>query len=48
MTGCPNGCSRPYMAESGLVGSGVEQIPALAWRHTEPHRLATPYLERMR
>ena len=22
MTGCPNGCARPYMAELGLVGSG--------------------------
>jgi len=22
MTGCPNGCGRPYMAELGLVGSG--------------------------
>ena len=24
MTGCPNGCARPYMAEIGLVGSGVD------------------------
>ena len=22
MTGCPNGCSRPYLAEIGLVGRG--------------------------
>src|SRR3954454_18626080 len=22
MTGCPNGCARPYLAESGLVGKG--------------------------
>ena len=22
MTGCPNGCVRPYLAELGLVGSG--------------------------
>ncbi len=22
MTGCPNGCARPYMAEIGLVGDG--------------------------
>ena len=22
MTGCPNGCARPYMAELGFVGSG--------------------------
>lgn len=25
ITGCPNGCARPYMAEIGLVGSGVDQ-----------------------
>eukprot|EP01035_Chromulina_nebulosa_P024602 gene24602-32039_t len=24
MTGCPNGCARPYMAELGLVGDGPE------------------------
>ena len=22
MTGCPNGCARPYLAEVGLVGKG--------------------------
>ena len=22
MTGCPNGCARPYLAEIGLVGRG--------------------------
>lgn len=22
MTGCPNGCARPYMAELGFVGDG--------------------------
>ena len=22
MTGCPNGCARPYLAEIGLIGSG--------------------------
>lgn len=22
VTGCPNGCARPYMAELGLVGDG--------------------------
>lgn len=23
MTGCPNGCARPYMAELGFVGDGA-------------------------
>jgi len=25
MTGCPNGCARPYMAEIGLVGRAPNQ-----------------------
>jgi sulfite reductase (ferredoxin) len=47
MTGCPNGCARPYMAEIGLVGSGVGQYQL--WLGGSPHltRLARPYLERM-
>ncbi len=47
MTGCPNGCARPYMAEIGLVGSGVEQYQL--WLGGTPNltRLASPYLERM-
>jgi sulfite reductase (ferredoxin) len=47
MTGCPNGCARPYMAEIGLVGSGVDQYQL--WLGGTPNlsRLAEPYLERM-
>jgi len=47
MTGCPNGCARPYMAEIGLVGSGVEQYQL--WLGGSPHltRLARPFLEKM-
>jgi sulfite reductase (ferredoxin) len=47
MTGCPNGCARPYMAEIGLVGSGVDQYQL--WLGGTPGltRLAEPYLERM-
>ena len=47
MTGCPNGCARPYMAEIGLVGSGVDQYQL--WLGGSPNltRLAQPYLERM-
>ena len=47
MTGCPNGCARPYMAELGLVGSGVDQYQL--WLGGSPGltRLAEPYLERM-
>ena len=47
MTGCPNGCARPYMAEIGLVGSGVDQYQL--WLGGAPNltRLASPYLEKM-
>ncbi|MEB3198971.1 MAG: NADPH-dependent assimilatory sulfite reductase hemoprotein subunit [Synechococcaceae cyanobacterium] len=47
MTGCPNGCARPYMAELGLVGSGVDQYQL--WLGGSPGltRLAEPYLERL-
>jgi sulfite reductase (ferredoxin) len=47
MTGCPNGCARPYMAELGLVGSGPDQYQL--WLGGTPNlsRLAEPYLERM-
>jgi sulfite reductase (ferredoxin) len=47
MTGCPNGCARPYLAELGFVGQapGAYQV----WLGADPNqtRLAEPYLERM-
>ncbi|MFM8525775.1 MAG: NADPH-dependent assimilatory sulfite reductase hemoprotein subunit [Cyanobacteriota bacterium] len=47
MTGCPNGCARPYMAELGLVGSGADHYQL--WLGGSPGltRLARPYLEKM-
>ncbi len=47
MTGCPNGCARPYMAELGLVGDGVNQYQV--WLGGTPNltRLAEPYVEKM-
>ncbi len=47
MTGCPNGCARPYMAELGLVGSGVNQYQL--WLGGTPNLtcLAAPYIDRM-
>ncbi|MFM7314923.1 MAG: sulfite reductase, ferredoxin dependent [Cyanobium sp.] len=47
MTGCPNGCARPYMAEIGLVGSGVEAYQL--WLGGTPGltSLARPFLDRM-
>ena len=47
MTGCPNGCARPYMAELAMVGSGVEQYQL--WLGGSPGltRLARPVLQKM-
>ena len=47
MTGCPNGCARPYMAEIGLVGSGVNQYQLWLGGTPNLQRLAEPYLERL-
>jgi sulfite reductase (ferredoxin) len=47
MTGCPNGCARPYMAELGLVGDGVNQYQLWLGGTPNLQRLAEPYLERM-
>ncbi len=47
MTGCPNGCARPYLAELGFVGNG----PGLyqVWLGASPNqtRLSQVYLEKM-
>lgn len=47
MTGCPNGCARPYLAELAFVGNG----PGLyqVWLGASPNqtRLAQVYLEKM-
>ena len=47
MTGCPNGCARPYMAELGFVGSapGAYQV----WLGGSPNqtRLAQPYVQKL-
>ena len=47
MTGCPNGCARPYMAELGLVGSGVNQYQLWLGGTPNLQRLARPFLQKM-
>ena len=47
MTGCPNGCARPYMAELGLVGNGVNQYQLWLGGTPNLQRLGKPYLEKM-
>ncbi|MFP4133425.1 MAG: sulfite reductase, ferredoxin dependent [Halothece sp.] len=47
MTGCPNGCARPYMAELGFVGDTPNSYQL--WLGGTPNQteLARPYLDRM-
>lgn len=47
MTGCPNGCARPYLAEIGLVGQGPDAYQI--WLGADPNqtRLARPYLDKV-
>jgi sulfite reductase (ferredoxin) len=47
MTGCPNGCARPYLAEVGFVGNGPNQYQL--WLGASPNqtRLSEVYLEKL-
>lgn len=47
MTGCPNGCARPYMAELGFVGSAPESYQVWLGGSPDQTRLAQPYTERL-
>ncbi len=47
MTGCPNGCARPYMAELGLVGSGPNQYQLWLGGTPNLQRLAKPYIQKL-
>jgi sulfite reductase (NADPH) hemoprotein beta-component len=41
MTGCPNGCARPYVAEIGLVGKGPGRYHLFLGGGFDGHRLNT-------
>lgn len=47
MTGCPNGCARPYMAEIGFVGAGPKTYQLWLGGSPNQTRLAWPYLEKV-
>ncbi|MCC5634312.1 sulfite reductase, ferredoxin dependent [Nostoc sp. CHAB 5844] len=47
MTGCPNGCARPYMAELGFVGSSAESYQVWLGGSPDQTRLAQPIVERL-
>lgn len=48
MTGCPNGCARPYMAEIGLVGAGPMTYQLWLGGCPNQTRLAWAQLNRMK
>jgi sulfite reductase (ferredoxin) len=48
MTGCPNGCARPYMAEIGFVGSGPGAYQLWLGGCPNQTRLAFPVLEKVK
>ena len=48
MTGCPNGCARPYTAEVGLVGDGPNSYQLWLGGSANQTRLAEVYMERMK
>jgi sulfite reductase (ferredoxin) len=47
MTGCPNGCARPYMAELAFVGSAVDEYQIWLGGSFNSTRLAQPYVQRL-
>ncbi|MEL7501259.1 MAG: sulfite reductase, ferredoxin dependent [Cyanobacteria bacterium J06554_6] len=48
MTGCPNGCARPYMAELGFVGSAPEAYQLWLGGSPNQTRLAEPFMQKMK
>jgi sulfite reductase (ferredoxin) len=47
MTGCPNGCARPYMAELGFVGSYPESYQIWLGGTPDQTKLAKAYTDKM-
>lgn len=48
ITGCPNGCARPYMAELGLVGDGANSYQVWLGGAPNQSRLADVYQDRVK
>lgn len=47
MTGCPNGCARPYLAELGFVGSAAESYQVWLGASPDQTRLSRAYMDRL-
>lgn len=48
ITGCPNGCARPYMAELGFVGDGPNSYQIWLGGTTSQTRLAQTFMEKVK
>lgn len=48
MTGCPNGCARPYMAEIGFVGDGPNSYQLYLGGSPAQTRLSELYMDKMK
>jgi sulfite reductase (ferredoxin) len=48
MTGCPNGCARPYTADLAFVGRSLDKYAVYAGGNLEGTRLATKYADLVR
>jgi len=48
MTGCPNGCARPYLAEIGIVGQSPDRYQLYLGGNPSSTRLAKPWREKIR
>mmetsp|Transcript_17171 Transcript_17171/g.47611 ORF Transcript_17171/g.47611 Transcript_17171/m.47611 type:complete len:656 (+) Transcript_17171:2425-4392(+) len=48
MTGCPNGCSRPYVAELGFVGDGPNSYQIWLGGNKSQTRMAEVYADRIK
>ena len=47
MTGCPNGCARPYSTEVGIVGRGKDHYTVYLGGDAHGTRLNTEYVDRV-
>src|SRR5205807_7018382 len=45
MTGCPNGCARPYTADLAFVGRSLNKYAVLVGGSMLGTRLSTPYAD---
>jgi sulfite reductase (ferredoxin) len=48
MTGCPNGCARPYMAELAFVGDGIDTYQLWIGGTPSCDRVAYPLMDKMK